>query len=47
MAAIPPPPVSPRGPGSLILYCLLGVLSLAVVAISTSRIFSYRDRRET
>jgi subtilisin family serine protease len=47
VAAIPPAPVPPRGRSSLILYCLLGMLSLAVVAISTSRIFSYRDRRET
>jgi type VII secretion-associated serine protease mycosin len=47
VAAIPHAPIPPRGRRSLILYCLLGVLSLAVVAISTSRIFSYRDRRET
>ncbi len=45
LAAVPAPPVSPRGPGMLILFCLLGVLSLAVVALSTSRMFSYRDRR--
>ena len=47
VAAISPPPVPPRGSKSLILYCLLGVLSLAIVAISTSRIFSYRDQGET
>ncbi len=47
VAAISPPPVPPRGSRSLILYCLLGVLSLAIVAISTSRIFSYRDQGET
>ncbi len=47
VAAISAPPVPPRGPGMLILYCLLGVLSLAVVAASTSRMFSYRDRSET
>ncbi|HEY2640223.1 MAG TPA: S8 family serine peptidase [Streptosporangiaceae bacterium] len=45
-AAIPPPPVPARGPGPLILYCLLGVLSLAVVAFSTGRILSNRDRNE-
>ncbi len=47
IAAIPRPPVPARGPGPLVLFCLLGVLSLAVVAFSTSKMFSYRDRGET
>ncbi len=46
LAAIPAQPVPARGSGTLILYCLIGVLSLAIVAASTSRIFAYRDRRE-
>jgi subtilisin family serine protease len=41
--AIPAPPVAPRGPLGLILYCLLGAACLAVVALATSRLLAVRD----
>jgi hypothetical protein len=44
-AAIPPPPVAPRGSAGLILYCLLGAGCLALVALSTSRLFAFREAR--
>lgn len=40
---IPAPPVAPRGPLGLILYCLLGAACLAVVALATSRLLALRD----
>jgi subtilisin family serine protease len=43
VAAIPAPPVVPRGPAALILYCILGAACLAVVAIATSRLLAARD----
>ncbi len=39
-AAIPAPPVQPRGVGILVLYCLLGACSLALVGIGVSRLFT-------
>ena len=38
-SAIPPAPVTPRGPADLVLYCLLA----ALVALSTSRLLPVRD----
>jgi subtilisin family serine protease len=43
VAAIPAPPVSPRRPAGLILYCLLGAACLALVALATSRLLGQRD----
>jgi subtilisin family serine protease len=43
VSAIPPPPVSPRGPADIILYCLLGAGCLALIAVSTSRLFALRE----
>jgi subtilisin family serine protease len=42
-SAIPPAPVTPRGPAGLVLYCLLAAACLALVALSTSRLLSLRD----
>ncbi len=42
-AAIPAPPVQPRGLGILVLYCLLGACSLALVGFAVSRLFTLRD----
>jgi len=42
-AAIPAPPVAPRGRSALVLYCLLGAASLALVAVAVSRMFALRD----
>ena len=41
--AIPGPPVAPRGPLDLVLYCLLGAACLALVALATSRLLALRD----
>jgi subtilisin family serine protease len=43
VAAIPAPPVSPRRPAALILYCLLGVACLALVALATSKLLGQRE----
>jgi len=43
-AAIPAPPVAPRGRTALILYCLLGAASLALIGFAVSRLFALRDR---
>jgi subtilisin family serine protease len=43
LAAIPKPPVPPRRPVTLILYCLLGAACLAIVALATSRLLGQRD----
>jgi hypothetical protein len=43
IAAIPAPPVSPRRPAGLILYCLLGAACLALVALATSRLLGQRE----
>ena len=43
VAAIPAPPVVPRRPITLILYCLLGAACLAVVALATSRLLGQRE----
>jgi len=43
IAAIPAPPVAPRGPADLALYCLLGVICLAGVALATSKLLAQRD----
>jgi type VII secretion-associated serine protease mycosin len=40
IAAVPAPPVQPRGVGILVLYCLLGACSLALVGIGVSRLFT-------
>lgn len=43
VAAIPAPPVPPRRPVTLILYCLLGAACLAIVALATSRLLGQRE----
>jgi subtilisin family serine protease len=43
VAAIPAAPVAPRRPAGLILYCLLGAVCLAVVALATSRLLGQRE----
>jgi subtilisin family serine protease len=43
VAAIPAPPVQPRGVSVLALYCLLGACSLALVGVAVSRLFTLRD----
>jgi type VII secretion-associated serine protease mycosin len=43
IAAIPAPPVAPRGRTALVLYCLLGAASLVLVAVAISRLFALRD----
>ena len=43
VSAIPAPPVTPRPPAALILYCLLGAVCLAVVALATSRLLGQRE----
>jgi subtilisin family serine protease len=43
VAAIPAPPVAPRRPAALILYCLLGAVCLAIVALATSRLLGQRE----
>ena len=43
VAAVPAPPVAPRRPAALILYCLLGAFCLAVVALATSRLLGQRE----
>jgi subtilisin family serine protease len=42
-AAIPAPPVEQRGVSALVLYCLLGACSLALVGIAVSRLFTLRE----
>ena len=42
-AAIPAPPVTPRGRALLAIYCLLGAISLLVVGMAVSRVFALRD----
>ena len=41
--AVPKPPVAPRGPLDLLLYCLLGAACLALVAVATSRLLAARE----
>jgi subtilisin family serine protease len=41
-SAVPPAPVGPRGPGQLILFCLLGVGCLAVTVTTASRLMISR-----
>jgi subtilisin family serine protease len=43
IAAIPAAPVQPRGISALILYCLLGACSLALVGVAVSRLFTLRE----
>jgi subtilisin family serine protease len=43
VAAIPAPPVQPRGLGILVLYCLLGACALGLVGIGVSRLFALRE----
>lgn len=43
IAAIPAPPVQPRGQSILVLYCLLGACSLALVGVGVSRLFTLRE----
>jgi subtilisin family serine protease len=43
VAAIPAPPVQPRGVDVLILYCLLGACSLVLVGVAVSRLFTLRE----
>ncbi len=40
IAAVPAAPVQPRGVGILVLYCLLGACSLALVGVGVSRLFT-------
>ena len=47
VAAIPAPPVAPRGPAGLVLYCLLAVGCLAVIGLATGRLFTVRELRQT
>jgi subtilisin family serine protease len=47
IGAIPPAPVSPRGPAALILYCLLGAACLALVALATSKLFGLHEAAES
>jgi type VII secretion-associated serine protease mycosin len=42
-SAIAGPPVTPRRPAALILFCLLGAFCLAVVALATSRLLGQRE----
>ena len=42
VAAIPAPPVAPRGRAALELYCLLGAAGLVLVAVAISRMFALR-----
>jgi hypothetical protein len=42
VAAIPAPPVAPRGRTALVLYCLLGAAGLVLVAVGISRLFALR-----
>jgi subtilisin family serine protease len=43
IAAIPAAPVQPRGLSALVLYCLLGACSLALVGFAVSRLFTLRE----
>jgi subtilisin family serine protease len=43
IAAIPAPPVQPRGKSDLVLYCLLGLCSLAAVALAVSRLLTFSE----
>jgi subtilisin family serine protease len=43
LAAIPAPPVAPRRPAALILYCVLGAVCLAIVALATSKLLGQRE----
>ena len=43
VAAIPAPPVQPRGESVLVLYCLLGAGGLALVGVAVSRLFTLRE----
>ena len=42
VAAIPAPPVAPRGATALVLYCLLGAAGLVFIAVAVSRLFALR-----
>lgn len=46
-AAVPPEPVSPRGPGAIVGYGLLAVICLGLVALATSRLLSPGGSRDT
>ncbi len=43
VAAVPPPPVRPRGLSALAVYCLLGACCLGLVAVAVSRMFTLRE----
>jgi subtilisin family serine protease len=45
VAAIPAPPVAPRGPAGLVLYCLLAIGCLTVIGLATGRLFALREAR--
>jgi subtilisin family serine protease len=45
VAAIPAPPVAPRGPAGLILFCLLAIACLTVIGLATGRLFALRELR--
>jgi subtilisin family serine protease len=42
-AAIPAPPVRPRGVELLVLFCLLGACGVTIVAVAVSRMFALRE----
>jgi hypothetical protein len=43
VAAVPRPPVPPRGLSTLVLYCLLGACCLGLVAVAVSRMFTLHE----
>jgi hypothetical protein len=44
LAAVPSPPVPPRGPLALVLYCLLGAACLALIGIAAMRLVAFRQQ---
>jgi hypothetical protein len=45
LAAVPAPPVAPRGPRQLVVFCLLAAICLAMIGIATSRLLLLRRPR--
>jgi Subtilase family len=42
LAAVPPAPVTPRGPRQLVVFCLLAAICLAMIVIAASRLVQMR-----